>query len=310
MYQYAPCPSFRGRCTTISPHDTPPQPLSYSEALHRLLYAPDAPAPAPIWLDAFERFGAALDSSAFDRSAFLDAWRTLYSATLILDHLQDDDFISDVWFAALSRPLQYHLAFGAYVAAEEALFALISTGGSDVRWLHLQRVWRDSIAQLAAGQYADLTQRVQSAASNAVLDRYETIARQKTGASFALAFGGMAILGGTAAAQVTAAINVGLLFGMLLQYSDDLHDAQDQELQPATLTLQRALGELIAPEGAPAPAPTVIWAAIYAETVRSLETLMEPLPEAAQQVVWELLTSIYGALPVIEATGPRRTEAT
>jgi hypothetical protein len=232
----------------------------------------------------------------------------LYSATLILDHLQDDDPLSDPWFADLPTAIHYHLAFGAYVAAEEALFALMSTGVPDARSLQLQRLWRDSLAHLVAGQYADLTQPVRSDIDTAVLDRYETIARQKTGASFALAFGGMAILAGTASTQVTAAINVGLLFGMLLQYSDDLHDAPAQESQPTTLTLQRALGERIVPEGAPVPPQEIVWTAIYTETVRSLGTLMEPLPETAQQVIWKLLTSIYGALPVAVITD-RGTDA-
>lgn len=134
-----------------------------------------------------------------------------------------------------------------------------------------------------------------SQAETEALDQYESIASQKTGAAFALALGGSAILATEDLARIDAATNAGLLFGMLLQYSDDLLDTEAQASQPATITLARALA---ATSDVPADLPLgAYWQLIYAHYSTALQRMLTPLPQPAQNAVWNLLHTTFGEPP-------------
>ena len=135
-------------------------------------------------------------------------------------------------------------------------------------------------------------------AQSAPLDVYETIAAQKTGAAFGLALGGAVALTTEASDQIDAASNAGIVFGMLLQYADDLRDAETQAVHPGALTLIRALA---AGDGASeqAIAPAAAWPLIYAQYDQALGPILAPLPEPGQAVIRHLVQSTFGAVPAL-----------
>jgi hypothetical protein len=251
------------------------------------------------------QFGVALGAAPAPVAAFVAAWRRLYRVTLLLDHLQDGDALEEDWLATLPPAVQYHLAFSAYVEAQRSLAVLDTQQVPPATLVQLQQLWAASVAQLAAGQYRDLTLSPQELAAQpaGALDAYEEIAAGKTGASFGLAFGGVALLATDDDALVTAATNAGLTFGMLLQYHDDLCDAAEQSAQPDTLTLGRALLAAQPPDAGQLTAE-IFWQLIYAHYARSLAQILAPLPPAAQQIIWTLLDASFGPPPILPDTGP------
>jgi hypothetical protein len=270
--------------------------LDFDAALNRLCDGSDTLAPRPAWLQAIQDLGTSLGAEAGAQARFCRSWRTLYTATLLLDHLQDGDYLGDPWLVSLPPPLQYHLAFSAYAVAQQQLADLVHQTSLE-RLVRLQTLWASTVRQLAIGQFRDLTQQVaQSGHAEAeALDQYESIASQKTGAAFALALGGSAILATEDLARIDAATNAGLLFGMLLQYSDDLLDTEAQASQPATITLARALA---ATSDVPADLPLgAYWQLIYAHYSTALQRMLTPLPQPAQNAVWNLLHTTFGEPP-------------
>lgn len=267
--------------------------LDFDAALNRLCEGSDTLAPRPAWLQAIQDLGTSLGTEAGAQAQFCRSWRTLYTATLLLDHLQDGDYLGDPWLVSLPLSLQYHLAFSAYVVAQQQLADLVHQTASE-RLVRLQTLWVSTVRQLAIGQYRDLIQQMAQSGQVEVeaLDQYESIASQKTGAAFALALGGSATLATDDPAQIEAATNAGLAFGMLLQYSDDLLDAEAQTSQPATITLARALA---ATSGVPADLPLgAYWQLIYAHYSAALQHMLTPLPQPAQSAVWNLLRTTFG----------------
>lgn len=283
----------------IPPRHASPFPIEgeLQLALDRLLQESEGVAPNPIWLDAIARVGSSLDADPQSVAPFLEAWRVLYSLTLYLDHLQDDDSLDVPWFEALAPPLQYQLAFSLYIAAQHALTRLDLQAVPAARIVRLQRFWAESVARLANGQYQDLTFNAQqpSGGNSSPLMQYEQLSAQKTGASFALAFGGIAILATDDEASIAALATAGTIYGMLVQYHDDLHDAVDQEHQPTAPTLSRAL--LAAhPDIAVLGRGGVhaFWATIYASYGQALEHVLAPLPVETRAAFAELVQQSFG----------------
>lgn len=253
-------------------------------------------SPPAAWRSAFEQLGVSLGGDQAQIQRFINAWSRLYSATLLLDHLQDGDDLGDPWLVAQPEPLQYHVAFSAYALANDEL-ATLTSALPPVRGIRLQRLWSSTVLQLAAGQYRDLTLR--ASALNAIgletLDRYEELVAQKTGAAFALALGGCAETATDTTALVEAATNAGLIIGMLLQYYDDLLDQSSQEAQPETVTLGRAWAASI--EGAQAYRLTDIWSILYARYWNALDATLAPLPAPARLAISSLVQGMFGAAP-------------
>lgn len=280
-------------------------------ALEQLLQYSEGVAPNPIWIDAIARIGATLDGDAQSIARFLEAWRVLYTLTLYLDHLQDGDPLGASWLETLAPPLQYHLAFSLYIAAQHALAGLEPQAVPAPRIVRLQRFWTASIARLANGQYQDLTSAsasdVQSPHSSP-LEHYEQVAVQKTGATFALAFGGVAILATDDETAIAALSAAGTIYGMLVQYHDDLLDSVHQDHQPEALTLSRALLAAhpdLAVHGE--RSAHVFWATIYASYAEALERVLAPLPGTTQAAFTELVQQSFGELSAPTAPTPGST---
>lgn len=253
-------------------------------------------APPATWLSAFQQFGVSLGGDQALVQQFNTAWARLYSATLLLDHIQDGDDLGDSWLAAQPVPLQYHIAFSAYALANNELVALTSAL-PPVRGIRLHRLWSATVLQLAAGQYRDLTlyASLLEAAGLEALDRYEEVAAQKTGAAFALALGGCAETATDATALVEAATGAGLIVGMLLQYYDDLLDQAPQEAQPETVTLARAW----APSAGSDEALPLndLWHLIYTRYWSALDAILAPLPAPARLAISTLVQGMFGVPP-------------
>ncbi len=235
----------------------------------------------------------------------MEAWSTLYSVSLLLDHLQDGDPIPAPWFVSLPPALQYQLIFSGYVDAQQRLAAIDPAWVAPERLLRLHQHWATCVRQIAEGQYRDLTHPAQAidAQRGQDLDVYEAITTQKTGAMFALAFGGVAILATTDEAHIAALTNAGLMIGMLLQFQDDRRDARDQHAQSGTLTLNRALATMAAPDLA-APADDAFWTVILAHYRQALTHVLEPLPPATRQRMYQVVATLTGAsLPPADGTG-------
>lgn len=266
-------------------------------AVDRLLSETSGSAPQPVWIETIVRIAASLQAEPRAIAPFLDAWRALYTVTLWLDHLQDGDPLGEPWLAGLAPGLQYHLAFSVYVAAQHALASLDARVIPAARIERLQRFWAASVAQLASGQYRDLTltRATLQAHGGASLDAYERLAAEKTGVTFALAFGGVALLATDDEAQIAALITAGTVYGMLLQYRDDIFDAADQEHQLETATLSRALlaaHPALAVHGL--GAVHAFWAATYTSYAQALEGVLAPLPAETRHVYTHLLHHSFG----------------
>jgi hypothetical protein len=272
-------------------------------AVSRLLSDTSASTPQPLWLEMIVRIAASLQAEPQAIAPFVAAWRALYTVTLCLDHLQDGDDLGDPWLANLPPAMQYHLAFSTYIAAQHALAQLDERAIPAPRIVRLQRFWATSVAQLASGQYRDLAVAcsLPQVQGEETLNEYEQLAAQKTGATFALAFGGVALLATDDEVQIAALTTAGTVYGMLLQYQDDLIDSAAQERQPTAATLNRAL---LATHPALAVhrqgAVEAFWAAIYAGYAQALEGVLTPLPAETRRAFADLLRCSFGepAAPV------------
>lgn len=168
---------------------------------------------------------------------FAAAWTLMYAATIRLDHLQDGDPVDDP-LPVIDPGAQYNLVFSYYVLATGLLDLLSPDAIPASRILRMRQLWTNSMLRMAGGQQRDLN--VHTAGYvEAPLDHYQEIAHAKTGAAYALAFGGTASLLSDDPELVETLIAVGELYGALIQYGDDLSDAETQG--NATLTLPTAL---------------------------------------------------------------------
>jgi hypothetical protein len=256
--------------------------------LDRLLDPPGEPEVPVLWVQTLEHLIESLGGSRDAAEPFIAAWRTFYAATLLLDHLQDGDLLRDALVAQQPPAIQYHLALSMYVGAQCALAQLDPGMFGAERILRLQRFWATTVAQIAAGQYLDLTHADadQHAPPAAVLDTYARIAAHKTGATFALAFGGAAILVSADEALVQPLEQLGMIYGMLLQYYDDLIDHDQQVGQPTALTLFRALLRDCPPAQGDGDAQAVLfWQSIYNSYAQACQPLLAQLPPPTQAII-------------------------
>lgn len=270
-------------------------------ALSRLYEGSPLLRPPAAWVTTLQQLGISLGAHAEVSGRFTHAWSRLYSATLLLDHVQDNDVIEDMWLGTLPASLQYQLAFSAYADASHGLSELATLLPPE-RAVRLHMLWSTTVMRLAIGQYRDLT--VSMAAlpdAEQLLDAYEDLAAQKTGAAFALALGGCACAATNDAASVDAATTAGVIVGMLLQYKDDLHDREAQERQPHTVTLARAWATQIGADAQDLPLAQ-IWAQIYAHYDQALTAVLLPLPVNAQVIIGELLQTMFGTPPITPTT--------
>ncbi|NOK61452.1 MAG: hypothetical protein GFH27_549311n141 [Chloroflexi bacterium AL-W] len=225
---------------------------------------------------------------------FVAAWLLMYAYLIRLDHLQDGDPAEDP-LPTINQPnAQYNLVFSYYVLVDSILDELSPEQIPVVRILRLRRLWSDMMLQMASGQQRDLTASKSAYQGNS-LEYYEQIAQAKTGATFALAFGGTALLLTDDMQLVETLTVVGNIYGMLSQYSDDLLDASEQS--NATLTLPEAL-RMAHPNGISATTdhtPETFWSHVYANYYAHVQELVKHLPVEIQQGLLQMFEQTFGS---------------
>ena len=223
---------------------------------------------------------------------FVVAWLLMYAYLIRLDHLQDGDPTDDPLPTVNQPNAQYNLVFSYYVLADSILDELSPEQIPVIRILRLRRLWSDMMLQMASGQQRDLTASKATCQGNS-LEYYEQIAQAKTGATFALAFGGTAMLLTDDMQLVDTLIVVGNIYGMLLQYSDDLLDSSEQN--NATLTLPEAL-RIAHPTGVSKTTghtPETFWSYMYANYYAHVQEVIKHLPVELQQGLLQMFEQTF-----------------
>ncbi|NCC31909.1 MAG: hypothetical protein EOM24_07770 [Chloroflexia bacterium] len=269
---------------------------SFLAQVRQFLDDPTAATPRRIWLETMAKMTIGFGASPGSSDPFIQAWQWGYTATLLLDHLQDGDVITPRWVAEQPLALQYHLAFSSYVLAQRQLAALDPAVIPLRRCQRIQVLWADLLFRCAAGQYRDLTTVAEGhgVSGEEPLAAYEQICAYKTGTLFALAFGGIAALATDAQPLVEAATNAGMVYGMLLQYYDDLTDTSAQEQQLSTLTLQRALRSMKIHAEEREHLVAITWSLVHAQYLRALHAILAPLPDEVQAAFRAMVTQTVG----------------
>ncbi len=219
---------------------------------------------------------------------FIAAWRLMYAAISRLDELQDNDPISDGVVAALDQGLHYNLIFTYYALATSMLDDLDPQCIPYQRIHRVRTAWSASMLRMAGGQQRDLLGVLPS--GRAPLIAYQELAQAKTGATFALAFGGMAMLCSDDNDLIQRLTLVGEIYGTLLQYSDDLLDQHEPN---QTLTLPQALVQTY---GTAAQQPKTHHAIVTVITQAYLDRvheLVQPLSTQLASGLLNLVTSVF-----------------
>ncbi len=209
---------------------------------------------------------------------FHAAWLLMYAAVGRLDHLQDGDPTEEQHELAGGQAAQYNSVLSTYLLATSLLdtLSMVPLG----RVLRLRRFWANCMLLMAAGQQRDLA--VPSIGLQDIsLDDYQHITLMKTGATFALAFGGTALLL-TDDQRVADVLSVaGELYGALLQYGDD---ALDAAAQPDGATLPNVLRNTFKTTPLTPQTPTQFWSYLYpiyhAAAVKALAGVQPVLRDA------------------------------
>lgn len=165
---------------------------------------------------------------------FAVAWSLMFMATSRLDHLQDGDPVTYEQPPGNHLGAHYNLVFSYYVLATGVLDTLSPQHIPTARIARLRQVWSHAMLRMASGQQRDLLSH-HAALHHEQLASYQELAQAKTGAAFALAFGGVAIIATDDDAWIEALMTVGELYGALLQYSDDIRDRSTQPHANTTL---------------------------------------------------------------------------
>lgn len=224
---------------------------------------------------------------------FAAAWGLLNAALRRIDHVQDGDDSDTPLPASLSVSAQYNLLLTYYLLATTLLDNLNNGSIPPTRQLRLRRLWVDCLLRVADGQQADLESSHTGHAEPDDLDRYQHLVQAKTGALFALAFGGTATLLSDDPRLIATLFDVGEVFGMLVQYGDDVVDAASQV--NASLTLPRAYHASQTAQQAAAVLPDActFWHFVYTEYVAQVQQALADLPAPAQTTICHLFTSTF-----------------
>ena len=225
---------------------------------------------------------------------FAAVWGLLLAALRRLDHLQDghaDDAPSPTRASTSER---YNLLLSYYLLATMVLDELDSDALPIGRLLRLRKLWADCLMRVASGQQVDLELGHRIAPLSADLDLYQFVVQAKTGAFFTLAFGGTATLLTDDQVTINVLSDVGTVFGMLVQYGDDLADAATQP--NPTITLPRSYHAQLAqhPYANIHPSINAFWRFVYADYFRHVEQALSVLPITVRSAIGHLFTSTFG----------------
>lgn len=209
---------------------------------------------------------------------FHAAWLLMYAAVGRLDHLQDGDPIEEQPELVGEQAAQYNSVLISYLLATSLLDAITVVPPERVQ--RLQRFWVDCMLRMAAGQQRDLAA-PNIGLQDISLDDYQHITLMKTGATFALAFDGTALLLADDQRVADVLSVVGELYGTLLQYGDD---ALDAAFQPNEATLPNVLRNTFKTAPLTPQTPTQFWSYLYpiyhTAAVKALESVQVGLRDA------------------------------
>jgi len=246
------------------------------------------------WGHVIPAVAAALDApKPASIQPFAAAWGLLNAALRRIDHVQDGD-VSDIPLpASLSVGAQYNLLLAYYLLATTLLDDLDSAVIPPARQLRLRRVWTDCLLRVAEGQQADLESSHTVHAGLEDLDRYQHLVQAKTGALFALAFGGTATLLSDDPQLIAMLFDVGEVFGMLVQYGDDVLDAPSQVNGALTLPRAYHAGQTAQPAAPTLPDTRVFRHFVYTEYFAQVQQALAGLPATTQTTICHLFTSTF-----------------
>jgi len=222
---------------------------------------------------------------------FALAWGTLNAALRHLDHVQDGDIIDTSLLTSVPIAAQYNVLLTYYLLATTFLDDLDGSAIPPTRLLRLRRLWSDCLLLVASGQQADLEQRHDTLRGLEALERYQQLVQAKTGALFALAFGGTAMLLTDDQSTIEILYDAGTVYGMLVQFGDDIGDAQSQ-CNPA-LTLPRAYRMNQASHSELLPDVDAFWHVIYTDHVHQVKHALAALPAPMQTQINQLFTTVF-----------------
>jgi Polyprenyl synthetase len=223
---------------------------------------------------------------------FAAAWSLMYAVIVRLDHLQDSDPVDDP-LPTVDRPnAQYNLLFSYYVLATGVLDLLSPEQVPAHRILRLRRFWTDMLLRMASGQQRDLTAHGDDGVDSP-LDDYQQLAQAKTGATFALAFGGTARLLTDDPQRIDTLTSIGEIYGTLLQYSDDLLDATAQPNPTLTLPAALMLAHPAHISDRTGHTPTAFGAYLYHSYRAQVVQLLTGFPADVQQSILDLFARTF-----------------
>lgn len=228
-------------------------------------------------------------------TTFSNAWMVMYAAISRLDELQDDDTTDTPLPVTGPAGLQYNLVLALYILGASLLDELVGLV-PERRLLRLCRFWNDTLMRMADGQHADLAA-ANSTTHSFSLDEYQQTAQAKTGATFALAFGGAAMLLSDEEQVVTSFTHVGEIYGTLIQYSDDIHDAKEQPDVPLTLPNVLAAHPQLGTYHNSQQTLAAFWSFTYTHYRCSALEVLHALPASLHTPIATLFTQVFEDSP-------------
>lgn len=232
--------------------------------------------------------GKLLDVDTVACQAFAQAWLLMYAAIQHLDHLQDGDEITDALLQDGTVAVQYNRVFSYYVLATSLLDAV---SGQAEYMRHLRQFWTDCMLHMAFGQQLDLVAALPDTGVPE-FEAYQHVIQAKTGATFALAFGGPALMAGAKSSVFDALTAVGCIYGMLLQLRDDIYD-RNHTGQPK-LSLPHLVSALPIKDAKDSDIAEAFWSFIYPHYYVAVVDQMATCTSRLRDGVLHLFTSVFG----------------
>jgi hypothetical protein len=231
-----------------------------------------------------------LGDTAHHARPFAEAWYLLNAATGRLDDLQDGDLTEDP--LPFDQPaLHYQLVLSYYVVATQFLDDLAIDDLPPRRVMALRQYWARLVLRAASGQFRDLLAGATPPPCDPATS-YQELAQAKSGAIFALAFGGTATLLTDDVTLVETFFALGEGFGTLLQLSDDI---ADQAAQPnVTLTLPAVYAAAL---GDTAQTLLAYWTHVYRAYRAHLVALVNDVPMPYRAPLHQLLDRVFLPVP-------------
>ncbi len=237
------------------------------------------------------------DGDTTNIEPFAVAWATLYAVLRRLDHLEDSDPVQPPMPSTSSVAASYNLVFTYYLVATSLLDDLSTDVLPARRILRLRRMWTDLLLSAACGQQRDLELNEPEETNLAMLDRYQEIAKAKTGAIFALAFGGTATLATDDPVLISTLTFAGEVYGLLLQYSDDLLDESLDRNKIFTLPAAYSTARAGFGTGPVSGELRAFWQYIYTIYVNRVEAALAPLAPPVRSGIRQLFTTAFERRP-------------